>query len=212
MVTEAEPPTFATRVAFAFVCFFKILFDAAFAGRALAVRDEMPAPAPRLSPGARGSLEPPPRAPKKAPEPKAPTGPTEADLEAARAAAREEGFLVLLAALQQHGRLVDFLEDDVASFTDEEVGAAARVVHAGCKKTLRDHLEIRPAHDGAEGKSVEVEEGFDKRAIKLTGKLAGDPPYRGTLKHRGWRGSDLKLPVFVKGADPSIIAPAEVEL
>jgi len=45
--------------------------------------------------------------------------------------------LALLSALQREGRLLDFLQQEVAAFSDEEVGAAARVVHGGCRKVLR---------------------------------------------------------------------------
>src|SRR4051812_2727040 len=53
--------------------------------------------------------------------------------------------LVLLGALQREGRLIDFLGQDVAGFSDEEVGAAARVVHVGCSKVLTQFFEFEPA-------------------------------------------------------------------
>ena len=42
--------------------------------------------------------------------------------------------LMLLSALQREGRFVDFIRQDVAGFSDEDIGAAARVVHGGCRK------------------------------------------------------------------------------
>jgi hypothetical protein len=44
------------------------------------------------------------------------------------------------------------------------------------------------------------------------GNVHGAPPYRGTLRHRGWRAAGLTLPELVGGHDPSVLAPAEVEL
>src|SRR5262249_23557231 len=45
--------------------------------------------------------------------------------------------LTLLAAFQREGRLVDFLQQEIAGFSDEEIGAAARVVHGGCRKAFQ---------------------------------------------------------------------------
>src|SRR4051812_3597376 len=44
--------------------------------------------------------------------------------------------LMLLAGFQREGRLVDFLRQEVAGFTDTDIGAAARVVHGGCRRVL----------------------------------------------------------------------------
>src|SRR5271165_2926678 len=38
-----------------------------------------------------------------------------------------------LAILQEKGRLVDFLMDDIKGYNDAQVGAAARVLHEGCR-------------------------------------------------------------------------------
>ena len=52
--------------------------------------------------------------------------------------------LQLLALFQREGRFVDFLEQDVASFSDAEIGAVARVVHEGCRKALHEHAKLAP--------------------------------------------------------------------
>ena len=41
-----------------------------------------------------------------------------------------------LAILQEQGRLVDFLMDDIKGYSDAQVGAAARVLHEGCRAVL----------------------------------------------------------------------------
>jgi len=120
--------------------------------------------------------------------------------------------LLLLAALQREGRLVDFLQQDVAGFSDEEVGAAARVVHTGCKKVLKEHLDFEPALKDAEGSTVTVPKGFDAQRIRLTGNVAGQPPFRGALKHHGWVAKEVRLPTPSAALDPRVVAPAEVEL
>lgn len=119
--------------------------------------------------------------------------------------------LALLALLQREGRLVDFLQEDVSSFSDAEIGAAARVVHAGSRKVLQQYLPLEPVLSQSEGDTVTVPAGFNAERIRLTGNVAGQPPYRGTLKHHGWVAAAVHLPP-VPTLDPKIIAPAEVEL
>jgi hypothetical protein len=120
--------------------------------------------------------------------------------------------LALLAALQREGRFVDFLQEDVGSFSDAEVGGAARVVHAGCRKVLSSALTLEPAWPGEEGSRVTVPAGFDAQRIRLTGAVLGQPPFKGSLKHHGWVASDVRLPTVSEALDPRILAPAEVEL
>lgn len=120
--------------------------------------------------------------------------------------------LVLLAALQREGRLIDFLQQEVAGFSDEEVGAAARVVHEGCRKVVRGYFEFEPARKEAEGATVTLPQGFDAQRVRLTGNVAGQPPFKGTLKHHGWVAKDIRMPALSDAMDPRVVAPAEVEL
>jgi hypothetical protein len=120
--------------------------------------------------------------------------------------------LTLLAAFQREGRLVDFLEQEVAGFSDEDIGAAARVVHAGCRKAFRQFFVINPAAPGNEGGPITVPSGFDAQRIRLTGNVSGQPPFKGTLKHHGWVAAEVRMPTIIEALDPRVIAPAEVEL
>jgi hypothetical protein len=120
--------------------------------------------------------------------------------------------LTLLAAFQREGRLIDFLQQDVASYADEEVGAAARVVHGGCRKALGQLFEIAPAANGAEGAAMTVPAGFDAQRIRLTGNVSGRAPFKGVLKHHGWIVTSVRMPSISDALDPRVIAPAEVEL
>jgi hypothetical protein len=118
----------------------------------------------------------------------------------------------LLAVLQREGRLVDFIEEDLTGFPDSAVGAAARTVHAGCKKAIEELFRLEPVYREAEGAQVTVGAGFDPAAVRLTGNVVGAPPFKGSLRHHGWRAKDVKLPPAPDGKDPAILAPAEVEL
>ncbi|PYS49872.1 MAG: DUF2760 domain-containing protein [Acidobacteria bacterium] len=120
--------------------------------------------------------------------------------------------LMLLNALQREGRLIDFLQQDVTGFSDEEVGAAARVVHGGCRKVIEQFFEFEPAVKGDEGISMSVPAGFDPQRIRLTGNVTGQPPFKGTLKHHGWVATTVRVPAPSEALDPRVIAPAEVEL
>jgi hypothetical protein len=120
--------------------------------------------------------------------------------------------LMLLAALQREGRLVDFLQQETAGFSDEQIGAAARVVHGGCHKALQQFFEIAPAVKGDEGAPMSVPAGFDSERIRLTGNVSGQPPFKGVLKHHGWLATQVRMPSISQTLDPRVIAPAEVEL
>jgi hypothetical protein len=48
--------------------------------------------------------------------------------------------------------------------------------------------------------------------VKLVGEVSGRPPYRGVLRHAGWRFERFELPTRVGTQDPKIVADAEVEL
>ena len=120
--------------------------------------------------------------------------------------------LMVLAALQREGRLIDFLQQDVTGFSDEDVGVAARIVHSGCSKVVKQYFEFEPAVSAAEGAIMVVPAGFDAQRIRLTGNVAGQPPFKGTIKHHGWFAKAVRLPALASTLDARIIAPAEVEL
>ncbi len=178
-------PSFFVRLFMAFVVFWRFIVDRNFAGAVL---------------GLRGGKQ---------------AGGTEDIVAAERprlAEAEPNAALQLLGLLQQEGRFVDFLQEDVGAYSDAEIGAAARLVHEGCRKTLTEHLEIEPIRSEPEGTRVTLEEGFDSSSVRLTGKVLGQAPFTGSLTHRGWRITEVKLPKVATGHDLAIVAPAEVEL
>lgn len=189
---------FYKRIWFAWVCLFRVLFDGRFAGFVYAHYEgapELPAKAP-----AEALPAPPPEAAKPPPEPARPALPDHTPA------------VQLLALLQREGRLIDFLEQDVTPFPDADIGAAARVVHEGCRRALRAHAKLEPVRAEEEGAPITLQAGFNPMEVKLSGNVQGAPPHRGVLQHRGWRVAELTLPETAAGYDPSIVAPAEVEL
>ncbi len=137
-------------------------------------------------------------------------------------AGRVEGLLTrapagpdlrVLAVLQRDGRLVDFLQEDIDAFADAQIGAAVRDIHRGCRKALRDYLTVTPILAGSEGSDVTIAPDFDPATVLLTGNVQGSPPFRGVLRHHGWRVEAVHLPALPGARDDSaVLAPAEVEI
>ena len=100
----------------------------------------------------------------------------------------------MLAILQREGRLVDFLNEDLGPYSDDQIGAAVRSIHQGCRAALLEHVELKPIFEDREGAEVTVPPDFDPQAVRLTGNVSGDPPFKGTLRHHGWRVLRLDLP------------------
>jgi hypothetical protein len=173
-------PRFFARFWLAFVCWFRIVFDPPFAAQVAALRTAELPAGPR--PGLPGTSN----------------------------GARPEAALHLLSLLQREGRLIDFCEEELAGFSDAQIGAAARTVHDGCRKALRGAVTLAPVRAEPEGASVMLPAGFDPQAVRLTGNVVGSPPFSGVLRHHGWKATDLRMPAA--SGDPTVIAPAEVEL
>jgi hypothetical protein len=127
----------------------------------------------------------------------------------------EAEIVAFLGLLQEHGRLVDFAMEDITSASDQQLGAAARVVHSGCRKVLDDYFEISTLRSEAEGAAVTLEAGFDAPAHRLLGSIPAHPPYKGKLLHPGWSARTVKLPRVTGTTDQRpwpVLAPAEVEV
>jgi hypothetical protein len=193
----AEVPSFFARIGLAFSLFFRVLFDGILAGRVL-----------RLSSGAEPSAAPAvSAAPASAPAP-APPPVAAAPLHAAPT----ESALQLLGLLQREARFVDFVMEDMSSYSDADVGAAARVVHDQCKKALAEHVQLERVRSEPEGNRVTVPAGFSASEVRLVGNVTGKAPFNGVLTHAGWRASSITLPQLSQGHDVRVIAAAEVEL
>lgn len=149
--------------------------------------------------------------PLKEEKPKKPA--TEAPAEPQYVQASPQAAVQMLAVLQREGRLIDFLEEDLSQYEDAQIGAAVRNIHQGCKQALNEYIELNPIFKEEEGSQVSVPEGFDSKAIRLTGNVVGNPPFSGTLRHRGWRVAKVELPQpTTEQKKDWVLAPAEVEI
>jgi hypothetical protein len=179
------------RISLAFRCFFNLLFGG------------------ELSEGTLDALKLTKRA--AAPSPiKAASAPAKAT--AAPAAVRvSDGALQFLGILQRDSRLVDFLMEDISGATDDQVGAAVREVHAHCRDSIARYVTLQPVIDSVEGTFAKAPSN-DPNLVKFVGNVPAKPPSGGTLRHKGWRAAKVDLPALSAKQDPTIIAPAEIEI
>ncbi|MGF6729141.1 hypothetical protein OKW50_001222 [Paraburkholderia youngii] len=194
-------PSFLGRISLAVGTFFRILGDGEFAADVQRLRNGEKfgaAPVPTTAAAATP-------APAPAPQPKPQPAPVLKE-------ATPDAALQLLGLLQRDARFIDFVEEDIKAYSDADIGAAARLVHEGCRATLREHFTIRPVRDEAEGSRVTLPAGFDASSVRLTGNVVGSAPFSGSISHRGWCVDEVRLPKLADGHNAKVIAPAEVEL
>ena len=175
-----------SRIALAFRCFFNILFGGELSSGALTslnlTRWEAPSKAAVAKPAAA------------IPAPKT-----------------SDGALQFLGILQRDSRLVDFLMEDVTSYTDDQIGAAVRELHDQCRDSIARYVTLQPVIDGVEGTFTKAPS-TDPNVIKFIGNVPAKPPSGGTLRHKGWRAAKVDLPALSAKQDAAIIAPAEIEI
>ena len=184
------------RILLAFRAFFALLFGgslsvALIADLGLMKRGTAPAkPAPAPAP------------PASTPKPAAPPP----------ASRPEDGALQLLGILQQEGRILDFFMEDIASYSDDQVGGAVRELHEKTHAALLRHFAPVPVIDAVEGTPVSASDPTAARAryvgnVPATGKASG-----GLLRHKGWRASTATLPKVNPKDDLTLLAPPEIEV
>jgi len=181
---------FWERVVFAFRCFLSILFHAEIPNDIAQKLVKPPGPAPAAAAPSVSRLK-------------------EAERPAPEAFDRA---VQMLALLQRDGRLIDFLEENISAYPDTQLGAAVRTIHETCRQVLDRYVKLEPILNSEENQPVTVQVGFDPAAIKLIGNVAGEPPVRGMLRHKGWRVKEVNLPPLPQATGRMVIAPAEVEL
>ena len=203
---QTSPPSFLSRIAIAIGSFFAILGNASLAQGVSRLRagEALAADVPPREVRVEVPVE-------KIVETRIEV-PVEKIVERRVEVATDTAALQLLGLLQREARFVDFIQEDVAPYSDAEIGAAARVVHGGCRKLLAEHFTLAPVRAEAEGSRVTLAAGFDAAAVRLTGNVVGQAPFTGTLSHRGWQVTQVRLPQLTDARAAAIIAQAEVEL
>ena len=126
--------------------------------------------------------------------------------------ATPDAALQLLSLLQKDARFIDFIKEDISSYSDADIGVAARVVHTGCNKVINDYFTLDTVRSEQEGSKITLAKGFDASEARLTGNVVGQAPFTGSLVHKGWKVTNIRLPKMTQGHNAKIIAAAEVEL
>jgi hypothetical protein len=171
------------RIVLAFRCFFGILFSGKLSAEVLAALNLTR----REAAPARPAAPPPP------------------------AANPSDGALQILAIMQRDSRLIDFLMEDIASYSDDQIGAAVRELHDQCRDSIARYVTLQPVIDGVEGTFAKPPS-TDPSLVKFVGNVPAKPPAGGTLRHKGWRAAKVELPPMPAKQDTSVIAPAEIEI
>jgi hypothetical protein len=176
------------RIVLAFRCFFNILFQGALSPEVLTA----------LNLSRREA---------------APSKPTAAKAAAPQSPATKtsDGALQILGILQRDSRLVDFLMEDIAAYSDDQIGAAVRELHDQCRDSISRYVTLQPVIDGVEGTFAKAPSG-DPNVVKFIGNVPAKPPAGGVLRHKGWRAAKIDLPALAAKQDATIIAPAEIEI
>ncbi len=121
-------------------------------------------------------------------------------------------FLHTLSILQREGRLLDFFDEDLSVYEDSQIGAAVRSIQEDCKKAVKKYIDPKPVVQGEDGDEITIEEGFDIDAINLVGNVSGHPPFKGVIRHPGWRAGKKDVPKLSDIQDSGIMTPAEIEI
>jgi hypothetical protein len=177
------------RLSFAFRCFFALLF-----------KGIIPADILEAAVG--------PRAKRAAPEPETAT----AAAAGGRAVDEGDRAIQLLALLQRDGRFIDFLLEDLAPYSDAQISAAVKDVHANCRRAIDRYLPLEPILTDPEGTTTALSAPVDPSTVKLLGNVRSQASYRGTVRHRGWRVGRVALPPLPPADARFVVAAAEVEV
>lgn len=129
----------------------------------------------------------------------------------------EAAVVQFVARLQEKGRFLDFIMDDIAAYDNESVGAAARIVHQGCCEVIHDSFTIETIFGGEELEELTLADNYDSHLFRLVGNVPESAPYEGHVLHRGWKTTRVNLSHVVKSEEQidiarSILAPADVEI
>lgn len=117
----------------------------------------------------------------------------------------------MLSILQRDARLVDFLMEDIASYSDDQVGAAVRELHDQCRDAIARYVTLLPVIDGVEGTFTQAPS-KDPNVVRFIGNVPAKPPSGGVLRHKGWRAAKIDLPALGAKQDVTVLAPAEIEI
>ena len=106
-----------------------------------------------------------------------------------------------------------FFKEDMAAFSDAESRRGGARRPCGLPKGVLGILRHRTGAQRRRGRDrSKFPRASTRNAFGITGNVAGQPPFRGTLKHHGWEATAVRLPAVSDALDPRVLVAAEVEL
>lgn len=142
----------------------------------------------------------------------APPTPAQSKKSAKPAPARSDA-ISLLAALQREARLLDIVNESLDEYSDAQIGAASRDVLRDSGKVIERMFGLKPLTEIADGSPMETPASFDPAEFRLTGNVAGEAPFRGSVAHHGWKATRCEIPQWSgKKSAALIVAPVEIEI
>ena len=124
----------------------------------------------------------------------------------------EDGALQLVGMLQQEGRILDFFMEDIAGYSDDQIGGAVRDVHEKTRAVLTRHFAPMAAIDAVEGTPVSASDPMAAKARWVGNVPATGKPKGGLLRHKGWKASAVSLPKANPKDDLTLLAAPEIEV
>ena len=129
---------------------------------------------------------------------------------------QQSQVIQLLNLLQQKGRFLDFLMEDILEHSDEDLGSAARFVHQGCSQIMKEYFKIMPLSEQKEGEQMVLEKDHDPYKFLLLEGTINQEQQEVKIIHRGWVTTNINLPKASKSNTSShntgIISPIELEI
>jgi hypothetical protein len=106
----------------------------------------------------------------------------------------EQAVIQFVRNLQERGRFIDFLMADIHALPDQQVGAAARLVHSGLRSLIDDYFSVQAIATADEGTKIPIPNEELGRSYRLLQSSSDVIPPSGILVHKGWRARTIKLP------------------
>jgi len=119
----------------------------------------------------------------------------------------------LLSALQREARFVDLVKEPLDSYSDAQIGGAARDVLKNSSSVLDRMFGIMPLAEVEDGAQFTTPETFDPAEFRLMGNVVGKAPFTGTVLHHGWKATRCEIPQWSgRSESAKIVAPIELEV
>lgn len=126
-------------------------------------------------------------------------------------ATADTSHVQLLYLLQKSSRLIDFLAEDLSTFSDAQIGGAVRQIQSESQRCLKEWVGLKPIFEEPEGAEISLPANFNPAEVKIVGKVSHRGPYQGILRHKGWKAEKARLEIESL-SNVQVIAPAEVEI